>query len=75
MKFYFDVTETNVKTIAIEADTLEQAAKRVEEAYLKKEFAINRELPDDIEFKDVTNEVKNLIKETLITEEEIEEVI
>lgn len=74
MKFYFDIIETNVKTVSIEANDLSQALKKVEEAYEKKEFVINRELPDDIEFKNVTSEVENLIKETLITEEEIEEV-
>ncbi len=71
MKFYFDVTETNVKTIAIEAEDLEQALKRVENAYNQKEFSINREYPDDVEFKEVTEEVENLIKEGLVPEKEL----
>ena len=43
MKYYFDVTEKYIKTVAIEADNLEQAQKRVENAYDKKEFEINHE--------------------------------
>lgn len=72
MKFYFDVTEHTTKTIAIEAENLEQALKRVESAYDRKEFTINREAPDDVEFKYVQEEVENLIEEGLVAEEEFE---
>lgn len=72
MKFYFDVTEHTTKTIAIEAKTLEQAQERVENAYGRKEFTIIREAPDDVEFKEITEEVENLIKEGLVAEEEFE---
>ena len=72
MKFYFDVTEHTTKTIAIEAENLEQALKRAKKAHERKEFIINRESFDDVEFKDVTEEVEGLIEEKLIAEEEIE---
>lgn len=72
MKFYFDVTEHTTKTIAIEAENLEQALKRAEKAHERKEFTINRESFDDVEFKDVTEEVKNFIKKGFVAEEEFE---
>ena len=70
MKFYFDVTEHTTKTIAIEAENLEQALKRAEKAHERKEFTINRESFDDVEFKDVTEEVENLIEKGFVAEEE-----
>lgn len=72
MKFYFDVTEHTTKTIAIEAENLEQALKRAEKAHERKEFTINRESFDDVEFKDVTEEVENLIEKGFVAEEEFE---
>ena len=72
MKFYFDVTEHTTKTIAIKANDLEQAQKRIKKAHERKEFIINREFFDDVEFKDVTEEVENLIKEGCVAEEEFE---
>lgn len=72
MKFYFDVTETNVKTIAIEANDFEQALRRAKKAHERKEFIINRESFDDVEFKDVTEEVENLIEKGFVAEEEFE---
>lgn len=72
MKFYFNVKEHTTKTIAIEANNLEQAQKRIESAYDRKEFTIYRESPDDIEFKEATEEVENFIAEGLVAEEEFE---
>lgn len=71
MKFYFDVTEYTTKTIAIEANDLEQAQKRIESAYDRKEFEIYRKTLD-VEFKETTEEVENLIKEKYVEEEEFE---
>ena len=72
MRFYFDVTEHTTKTIAIEAENLEQALKRAEKAHERKEFIINRESFDDVEFKNVTGEVENLIEKGYVAEEEFE---
>lgn len=72
MKFYFDITEHTTKTIAIEAENLEQALKRAEKAHERKELIINRESFDDVEFKEVTEEVENLIEEGFVAEEEFE---
>ena len=72
MKFYFDVTETFVQTVAIEAKSREQARRRIEGAYNRKEFEIDRKHPDDIVFKDVQKEVKKSIREGFVAEEELE---
>lgn len=71
MKYYFDVTETYIQTIAIEADNQEQARKRIENAYNKKEFIINREYFTDVKFEDVQEDVEKSIKDKCIAEEEI----
>lgn len=72
MKFYFDVKETFVKTVAIEADNLEQALHRVDKAYRRDEFEIDKEYPDEIDFKDVTIEVEEFFQTGDCAEEEIE---
>ena len=72
MKFYFDVTETFVQTIAIEAKSREQAQRRIESAYNRKEFEIDREHPDDVDFKYAQKEVEECIREGLVAEEELE---
>lgn len=72
MTFYFDVTETFVKTIAIEADSLGQAQRRIESAYNRKEFEINREHPDDIDFKPAQSEVEGCIDAGFFAKEELE---
>ena len=58
MKFYFDVTETFIKTVAIEADNLEQAKRRVDGAWHRGEFDISHEHPDEVDFKNATSEVE-----------------
>lgn len=72
MKYYFDVTETFIKTIAIEADSLEQAEKRIENAYENKEFKISREYPDHIDFKCAQEVVEECIRDGFIHESELE---
>ena len=72
MKYYFDVTETFIKTIAIEADNLEQAEKRIEKAYENNEFKISREYPDYVDFKNAQEVVEECIKDGFIHERELE---
>ena len=72
MKYYFDVTETFIRTIAVEADDFEQAEKRVNAAYNRKEFEINHEHPDDIEFKDVQKDVEESIEQGFFSSDELE---
>lgn len=71
-RYFFDVTEFFTKTIAIEAETLEQAKKRIAAAHSRKEFEVNRKCPDDIEFKYAQKEVESCIKEGFFDEEELE---
>ena len=66
MKYYFDVTETYTQTIAIEADNQEQARKRIENAYYKKEFIINHEYFTAVKFEDVQEDVEKSIKDKFI---------
>ena len=71
MTYYFDVKETFIKTIAIEADNLEQAEQRVDSAWHRGEFEINREYPDDVEFNWAQEAVENCIKEGDFAKEEL----
>jgi hypothetical protein len=71
-KFYFDVTEKYIKTIAVEADNITQAIHRVEKAYDRKEFEINHLAFDDVEIKNSTQSIEKTIKEGWCAEEEIE---
>ena len=71
MKYYIDVTETFVKTIAVEADSLEQAQQRAEDAWHNEEFKISHKYPDTVQFPDATGVVKGCIEEGFIAEEEI----
>lgn len=57
MKYYIDVTETFTKTVAVEADSFEQAEKRAIMAYKRGEFDVERDIPDDAKFKDATDEI------------------
>ena len=72
MKYYIDVTETFIKTIAVEADSLEQAQQRVEDALHNEEFKIEHKYPDNVQFPDATDVVKECIEEGFCAEEEIE---
>ena len=49
-KFYFDITETFIKTVAIEADSLELAMKCAEKAYHNDEIEIDHTICDDLSF-------------------------
>ena len=71
MVYYFDVKETFIKTVGVEADNLHQATYRVEELYDSHTFDLGG-LPHEIEFEHVSNDVEELIEQTLITPEEIE---
>lgn len=71
-KFYFDVTETFIKTIAIEADNFEQANERIKSAYHRKEFKMDHEYFTEVEFVNVQEEVEQSIKDKFIAEEEFE---
>lgn len=61
-KFYFDVTETFIKTIAIEADSFEQASERIKSAYHRKEFKIGHEYFTEVEFVNAQEEVEKVLK-------------
>ena len=71
MKFYFDVAETFIRTIAIEADNLEQAHCRAASAWRRGEFEISHEHPDEIEFINATDEVVKFFQTGDCSEEEI----
>ena len=72
MTYYFDVTEKFVKTIAVEADSLEQAEEKIDIAWNKGEFTINHNHPDGVEFNWVQEEVEACIKEGYYAKEELE---
>lgn len=71
MIYYFDITETFVNTVGVEANDIQQALLRVEELYDSKVFDLGG-LPHDIEIECVQAEVQDLIDLKLITPEEIE---
>lgn len=71
MIYYFDITETYVKTVGIEADSLSQAFCRVDELYHSKDIDLFG-LPDDIEIEYVQDMVEELTEQGDITPEEIE---
>ena len=56
MKFYFDVKETFIKTVAVDADSLEIAEQRLKNAYKREEFKIEHDVCDDVEFKEVSED-------------------
>ena len=60
-KYYFDVKQTVVNTIAIEADSPEQAKKRVATALKTGEFVVTDGKWDDIELVEVQEEVEKCI--------------
>lgn len=63
MKYYFDIREIFSTTIAIEADSYEQAHQRVNAAYRRSELEFDYEFPDSMEItsieeKDIFTEEK-----------------
>lgn len=56
MKYYFDVKETFIKTVAVDADSLEIAEQRLKNAYKREEFEIEHDVCDDVEFKEVSED-------------------
>lgn len=71
MVYYFDITETFVTTVGVEADDIQQAFVRAEELYDSKVFDLGGS-PHDIEIECVQAEVQDLIDLKLIAPEEIE---
>lgn len=71
MVYYFDVKETFITTVGVEAEDLQQAAYRVEELYDSHAFDLGG-LPHEIEFEHVSNDVEELIEQKIVTPEEIE---
>ena len=71
MIYYFDVKETYIKTVGVEAEELEQAVTRVEDLYNSKAFDLG-DLPHEIEFEHVSDDVEEFIKQKIVTPEEIE---
>ena len=65
MIYYFDVKEIFVKTIGIEANNLEEAKKRANNAYHYEEMEIDYSIADDVQFINVN-------EEDIFTEENIE---
>ena len=74
MKYYFDVIEKFIKTIAVEADNLTEAESKLERAY-NKEFKINRDYPDDVIFQNPQTEVEECIQEGFFAAEELTTII
>lgn len=71
MIYYFDVKETYIKTVGIEAKDLSHAYERVEDLHHCCEFDLG-ELPHEIEFEYVQDEVEDCIKQGDLLPEEIE---
>ena len=72
MIHYLDITETFIKTVGIEADSLNDAMDKAEELYENRAFILHREYPSDIEFESVQYEVEHSIAQGFVTPEEIE---
>lgn len=72
MTYYFDVKETFIKTIAVEADNYTQAEERINAAYDRGEFEILRNSPDEVECCWVQEEVEQCIEEGVFSKEDLE---
>lgn len=72
MKYFFDVTETFVRTFAVEASDILQANQRIETAYHLGELEIEHDYPNDYEFSNETVAVRSSIRNRFIAEDEIE---
>lgn len=53
MLYYFDVKEIYSKTVCVEADSFEQAEARIQNAYKREEFEIEKDIADSVEFVNV----------------------
>lgn len=71
MKYYFDVTETFIKTVAVEAKSVREAKKIVEKAWHENLVNINHQHPDDIKFKNAQKDVQLSIDEGFVNESEL----
>lgn len=74
MKYFFDVSETFIKTIAVEAENLSQAKERLEQAYNQKKINISHKHPDDIDFKYAQKEVEECIEQGFVSSDELETI-
>lgn len=72
MTYYFDVKETFIKTIAVEADNFTQAKQRINKAWHRGEFEIDHNNPDDVEFIYAQETIEKYIKDGYFTKEELE---
>lgn len=72
MKFYFDVTETFTKTVAVEADSINEARKILDKAWDEGAIEINHEAPDDIEFKNPQESIQECIDDGWCFEDEFD---
>ena len=71
-KYFFDVKVTTVQTIAIEASSLEQAYRRVDSAYSRQEFVIDRATPDYVNFDYAQKRVEECIAMGFYSADELE---
>ena len=71
-KYYFDLKQTVVKTVAVEADSLEQAENKVATALANGELCITDGRWDDAELNNVNEEVETLIKKGFCDPDEFE---
>lgn len=71
MKYYFDVTEFFKKTVAVEANSLNEAKEIVDKAWSEGLINIDRKYPDDVEFANNQEEILEAIDEGFIDKEEL----
>lgn len=71
-KYFFDVIESFVKTVAIEAEDLDEAKEKIKEVYESGKIKINREYYDNIYFKPAQKAVQECINEGFFAEDELD---
>jgi hypothetical protein len=60
MVYYFDVKETFIKTVGVEAEDLQQAYKRILKIYNSKKINFDKQ-SDEISFNCIQDEIENSI--------------
>ena len=71
-KYYFDLKQTVVITVAVEADSLKQAENKVADALANGELCIADGKWDDVELTNVSEEVEDLIEKGFCDPDEFE---
>ena len=71
-KYFFDIKECFIKTVAVEANSLEEAKEKLKENYKLGGININHDYCDYIYFKSVQKEIQKTIDEGVINENELE---